>query len=133
MKRILIITIAVIATTITLCSATSSMSSNTSNGTLRFESTTMPALNCTLPMSRVTAIYRLLPESLTNLCFSEYQTVRDKLNHSSTFTHEGVRVRMTGEDPMMTIIFTIQGYKLTVTDVSWNDIDSVFNGSIANN
>ena len=129
MKRFIIITLAAIAATVTLCSASSHLSGNTSNGTVRFESTSMPALNCTLPMSRAAAIYRLLPESITALCASEYEAVRSKSARSSTFTHEGVRVRISGENPSMTFTFTAPGYKLTVSDVSWEEIDLLFDGT----
>lgn len=132
MKRILILSIAAIAATITLCSAASSLSGNSSNGTVRFESSSTPALNFTMPVSQATNIYRLMPESVTRLCDSEYEAVRNKCLRSSSFTHEGVRVTKTGDNPSMTFVFSVPGYKVTVSDVSWEDLDFLFIGKAHN-
>lgn len=131
MKKFIII-LAAIVSAITLCSAAAHVTGNSANGTIRFESTSTPALNCTLPMSRAAAIYRLLPESVTALCANEYDAVRDKCLRSSSFTHEGVTVKRTGNDPSMTLTFSVPGYKVTVSDVSWADIEFLFNGTAAN-
>jgi len=127
MKKFIIITIAAIVATVTLCSASSSsLTGNSSNGTVRFESTSIPALNFLMPVSRATAIFRLMPESVTSACINEYETVRRKCHHASSFTHEGVKVRVTGENPSMTFDFSVPGYKVTVSDVSWDDLDVLF-------
>lgn len=131
MKKFIIFTLAAIVATVTLCSATTHLTGTTANGTVRFESTSMPALNCTLPMSRAAAIFRLLPESVTSVCVNEYDAVRDKCLRSSSFTHQGVTVKRTGNDPSMTITLSAAGYKVTVSDVSWADIDLLFNGTAA--
>ena len=130
MKKFIIITLAAIVAAVTLCSATSALTGNTSNGTVRFESTSMPALNFMMPVSRATDIYRLMPESITSLCGSEYEAVRDRFHNSRSFTHQGVTVMRTGENPSMTFTFTVPGYKLTVSDVSWEDLDSLFIGTV---
>ena len=129
MKKFIIFTLAAVVAALTLCSATTRLTGTTANGTVRFESTSMPALNCTLPMSRAAAIYRLLPESVTAVCVNEYDAVRDRCLRSSSFTYQGVTVKRTGNDPSMTITFSVPGYKLTVSDVSWADIDLLFNGT----
>lgn len=126
MKKFIIITIAAIVATVTLCSSSSSLTGNSSNGTVRFESTSIPALNFSMPVSRATDIFRLMPESVTSACITEYEAVREKCHHSSSFTHEGVKVRKTGENPSMTFDFSIPGYKMTVSDVSWEDLDVLF-------
>lgn len=126
MKKFIIITIAAIVATVTLCSASSSLTGNSSNGTVRFESTSIPALNFSMPVSRATDIFRLMPESVTFACINEYEAVRKKCLHSSSFTHEGVKVRVTGENPSMTFNFSFPGYKVTVSDVSWEDLDVLF-------
>ena len=131
MKKIIILLLAAIVAAVTLCSATSYVAGTSANGTIRFESTSTPALNCTLPMSRAAAIYRLLPESVTALCADEYDAVRSKCLRSSSFTHEGVKVKRTGNDPSMTLTFSTSGYKVTVSDVSWADIELLFNGTVA--
>ena len=132
MKRIIILSIAAIAATITLCSAASSLSGNYSNGTVRFESSSTPALNFTMPVSQATNIYRLMPESVTRLCDSEYEAVRNKCLRYSSFTHEGVKVTKTGDNPSMTFVFSVPGYKVTVSDVSGEDLDFLFIGKARN-
>ena len=126
MKKFIIITIAAIVATVTLCSASSSLTGNSSNGTVRFESTSTPALNFSMPITRATAIFRLMPESVTTTCINEYEVVRKKCLNTSSFTHEGVKVRVTGENPSMTFDFSVPGYKVTVSDVSWDDLDVLF-------
>ena len=126
MKKFIIITIAAIVATVTLCSASSSLTGNSSNGTVRFESTSTPALNFSMPITRATAIFRLMPESVTTACINEYEVVRKTCLNTSSFTHEGVKVRMTGENPSMTFDFSVPGYKVTVSDVSWDDLDVLF-------
>ena len=129
MKKFIIITLAAIVATVMLCSATTNLSGNTSNGTVRFESTSHPALNFSMPASRAAEIFRLMPESFTSVCTKEYEAVRKKCLRSSSFTHEGVRVTRTGADPSLTIVLSTSGYKLTVSDVSLKDLDSLFDGS----
>ena len=132
MKKFIIITIAAIVAAVTLCSASSSLTGNSSDGTVRFESTSIPALNFSMLVSRATAIFRLMPESVTSACINEYQTVRRKCLRTSSFTHEGVKVRMTGENPSMTFDFSVPGYKVTVSDVSWEDLDALFTANEEN-
>ena len=132
MKRIIIIVIAAIAATITLCSASSNLGESASKGTVQFESATMPALNFTMPVSRAQDIIRLMPDSITTLCVTEYEAVRSKCKQTSRFTHEGVAVHWTGKEPNLTISFAVSGYKLTVSDVSWRDLDVMFAGSASN-
>lgn len=126
MKRILILALVAIATTITLCSATTSISDNASTGTVQFESTSMPSLNFSMPVSRARDIYRQMPESVTSACVNEYEAVRSKSLRSSSFTHEGVKVRKIGDNPSMTFVFSVPGYKVTVSEVSWEDLDLLF-------
>ena len=129
MKRILIIVLVAVAATITLCSATSAFSDNASKGTVQFESTSMPSLNFTMQVSRARDIYRLMPESVTAVCVNEYEAVRSKSLRSSSFPHEGVKVRKTGDDSSMTFVFSVPGYKVTVSEVSWEDLDLLFIGT----
>ena len=132
MKRILIIALVAVAATVTLCSATSAFSDNASTGTVQFESTSMPSLNFSMPVSRARDIYRLMPESVTSVCVNEYEAVRSKSLRSSSFTHEGVKVRKTGDDSSMTFVFSVPGYKVTVREVSWEDLDLLFLGTSRN-
>ena len=132
MKRILITTLVAIDATIALCSATSAFSDNASTGTVQFESTSMPSLNFTMPFSRARDIYRMMPESVTSICVNEYEAVRSKSLRSSSFTHEGVKVRKTGDSTSMTYVFSVPGYKVTVSEVSWEDLDRLFLGTSGN-
>lgn len=130
MKKFIIITLAAIVAAVILCSATANLSGITSNGTVRFESTSHPALNFSMPASRAAEIFRLMPESLTSVCTNEYAAVRKKCLRSSSFTHEGVRVTRTESDPSLTIVLSTSGYKLTVSDVSLKELDSLFDASV---
>lgn len=132
MKKYIIIVIAAIVAAITLCSATSSLGDSATKGTVQFESAAIPALNFVMPLSRAQDIFRLMPDTITTLCVSEYEAVRSKCNQASRFTHEGVSVQWTGKDPDLTISFAVSGYKLTVSDVSWGDLDVMFAGSADN-
>lgn len=132
MKKFIIITLAAIVAAVTLCSATSCLTGITSNGTVRFESSSAPALNFSMPMSRAADIFRLLPDSVTSVCVNEYAAVRDKSLRSNSFTHQGVRIRKSGENPSMTFVFTSAGYKVTVSDVSWEELDLLFDGASRN-
>ena len=132
MKRILIIALVAVAATVTLCSATSAFSDDSSISILQFESTSMPSLNFSMPVSRAMDIYRLMPESVTSVGVNEYEAVRSKSLRSSSFTHEGVKVRKTGDYPSMTFVFSVPGYKVTVSEVSWEDLDLLFIGTAGN-
>ena len=99
----------------------------------------IPALKLALPFSffsfiiatlpKLTSIYRLMPDSITALCGSEYEAVRAKSFKSTSFTHQGVTVKRTGENPSMTFTFSVPGYKVIVSDVSWDELDLLFTGT----
>ena len=129
MNKLIIFTVAAIVAAVTLSSATVNLAGGSSDSTVRFESTAMPALNFTMPVSRAADIYRLMPESITDLCGSEYEAVRDKTFKSTSFTHQGVTVKRTGENPSMTFTFSVPGYKVIVSDVSWDELDHLFTGT----
>lgn len=129
MRKSLFINVALIATILSLCSAIAATSSNNIlPGTVRFESTEMPALNFSIPVSRAADIYRLLPSSFTDVCRQEYIAVLDKCNQSHSVNHDGVKIRWFGVNPNLTFVFSVPGYKLTVTDVSIETMDSIFSG-----
>lgn len=123
MKKIIAVSIAAIAATIVLSAFGSE---NGSKGTIRFESTDMPALNFTMPVSRAADIFMLLPESVTSVCCREYAIVRGQCNNTSQFTYEGVNIQCAGADPTLQFVFTVPGYKLSVSDVSWDTLDDLF-------
>ena len=129
MKKFIIFTLAAIVAAVTLSSATINLTGSTSNGSVRIESSSVPALNFTMPVSRAADIYRLMPESITALCESEYEAVRAKSFKSTSFTHQGVTVKRTGENPSMTFTFSVPGYKVIVSDVSWDELDLLFTGT----
>ena len=129
MKKFIIFTLAAIFAAVTLSSATINLTGSTSNGSVRFESSTVPALNFTMPVSRAADIYRLMPDSVIALCGSEYEAVRSKSSNSASFTHQGVSVKRTGENPSMTFTFSVPGYKVIVSDVSWDELDLLFTGT----
>ena len=129
MKKI--ITILAIVASATLCTAAIAYAvegaSGTAKGIVHFESTGMPALNFTMPVSRAADIYRLLPESVTSVCCQEYEVVRDKCSRSARFTYEGVQIQCAGTGQALIFVFSVPGYRLTVADVSWETLDALFN------
>ncbi len=129
MKKILLFALAAVVAAVTLCSASAGMSDVTSSGTVRFESTSVPALDFSMSISRAAEIFRLMPDSFTSLCSKEYEAVRSRCERYQRFTHEGVTIQRTGSDPALTIEFSASGYKLTVSDVSWEELDRMFLGN----
>ena len=120
-------TIVAIATTLIISSAAvAHVTGNTFEGTVRFESSEMPALNFTMPVSRAADIFNLMPESVTTVCRQKYAAVRAECARAGRFSHEGVSVQRTGADPAMEFVFTVPGYKLTVSNVSWRMLDAMF-------
>lgn len=129
MRKSLFINVALIASFISLCAAVAATPSDpVLPGTVRFESTEMLALNFTMPVSRAAGIYRLLPSSVTDYCRQEYEAVLDKCNRSHKVNHEGVKIQWTGANPDLTFVFTVPGYKFTVSGVSVETMDSIVYG-----
>ena len=130
MKRFFILAAIVVATV--LCTAAFAFvlddPSVPTGGTVRFESTNMPELNFTMPVSRAAGIFRLLPESVSGVCRQEYEAVLDKCNRSHRVNHEGVKIQWSGVNPNQTFVFTVQGYKVTVSGVSVETMNSIFYG-----
>ena len=127
MKRTIFIIIAAIAATFVLCSAATAVSANSSSGNVSFESTQMPALNCSMQMATATQIIRLLPENIINLCKDEYKAVRGKCAKSSSFTHEGVKVRIIENNgTTVSVVFSIPNYKVIAHDLSLVELDRLF-------
>ena len=129
MRKSIFFNVAFIASILSLCSAIAATTSNNIlPGTIRFESTEMPALNFTMPVSRAADIYRLLPSSVTDVCRQEYEAVLDKCNRSHKVNHEGVKIQWSGANPDLIFVFTVPGYKLTVSGVSVETMDSIIYG-----
>ena len=128
MKNNFAITPLAVGAILTLFVAVSNLfaSEETISGTVRVESSAEPALNFSMPLSQVEAIYQLMPESVSSYCEQEYLAVRKKMLKSSRFTHEGVKVEWHGRETSMDITFTVQGYKLTVSNVSLYTLDGIF-------
>lgn len=128
MKRFFILA-AIVAATV-LCTAAFAFvlddDSVPNGGTVRFESTHMPQLNFTMPVSRAADIFRLMPESVAGVCRQEYAAVRSKCCQADHFTYEGVNIRCAGADPALQFVFTVPGYKLTVSGVSWETLGRMF-------
>lgn len=108
-------------------STTSFAEENTTSGKIVFTSTAVPALNCTMPVSTASIIFRMMPESIVKLCKKEYKAVRKKIEKSSNFKHEGVNVKITNNNgSTATVLFSAQGYQLCASDVSWSELDKLF-------
>ncbi len=131
MKKFFILFVAAVAAALTLTAAVSAPDSASASGhwegTVSFESAAMPALNCSMPLGRVASLYELAPENINGLCAREYETIRQRLRSSSSFTYQGVRVRkLQDSGKTVTLELSFQGYKLTVKDALWEDLDHLF-------
>ena len=131
MKKIIVIVLAAIAAALTLSAFASAPENGASQGEVSFESTAMPALNCTVSMEHAQSIYRLIPSNITDICEKEYAAVQKKCNSRSHFTHEGVDVRIVEIGEYVTIVFSASGYKVTARNVTWSELDAMFMGSNA--
>lgn len=127
MKRFIAIVIAATAAIVTL-TASISAADNNSAGTVSFESSSMPTLNCTVSIAHAKEIYRLIPGNIADICEKEYVSVQRKCSTRSHFTHEGVDIRVSVSGETVTIIFSVSGYKVTASNVTWNELDNIFLG-----
>ena len=130
MKKTFILLVAVLVAAVTLTASVSASDSAQWQGTVIFESSAMPALNFTVPLKRVDDVYPFIPDNISEICSGEYETVKKKCNSSSRFTHEGVRIRKIQDDgKTVTLEFTLSGYKVTVKDALWENLDRIFIGA----
>lgn len=127
MKKIIVLAIAAVAAVVSL-SAFASASDTASEGKVSFESTSMPALNCTMSIGHAWEIYRLVPFNIEDVVRQEYVTVRQKCKSRSRFTHEGVDVRVKDNGETVSIELGISSCKLTFSDVTWRELDNMFIG-----
>ena len=130
MKKTLIILLAALIAAITLTAFVSASDSAQWQGTVTFESSAMPSLNFAVPLKRVADIYPLVPENIIGICSGEYETVRKKCNSSSSFIHEGVKVRKIKDDgTSVSLELSLPGYEVTVKDALWENLDQIFIGA----
>lgn len=128
MKKVIIIIVATVAT-IAFTASISASNNNPSQGVVSFESSAMPTLNCSMSLQNARNLFVLIPGNIQDICREEYKKVSNKCSRSSSFTHEGVYVRVTHNDGQLaTIVFTVPGYKITAQDVSWKELDGMFLG-----
>lgn len=126
MKKAIIIIAAAIAA-IAFTASISASGNIPSQGVVSFESSAMPALNCSMSLQNARNLFVLIPGNIQDICREEYKNVSNKCSRSSSFTHEGVYVRVTRNDGQSaTIVFTVPGYKITAQDVSWKELDGMF-------
>lgn len=128
MKKIIIV-IAAVAATLALSAFASAPENASSQGEVSFESASMPALNCTVSMEHARSIYRLIPSNITEICEKEYASVQKKCYSRTHFTHEGVDVRVTDNGECITVVFSVPGYRVTAKNVTWAELDSMFNAT----
>ena len=128
MKKFLVIAVAAFAA-IALTASVSASNNPAAEGTISFESASMPALNCSVSMKDAISIYRFAPGNIVGICEEQYMEVRDKCSESSSFTHEGVQVRVKQRNgDRVTIELSVPGYKITANNVSWDDLELMFVG-----
>ena len=126
MKKIFILIVAAVAA-ITLTAAVSASDSVPSQGTVSFESASMPALNFTMPFQRASEIYGLAPGNIRDLCESGYKAVKSKSLSSSRFTYQGVGVRVNRNGSTLDVELSYGGYKIIASNVTMEELDRLFN------
>ena len=132
MKKFFILAVAALAAIVSVSVMSSSVKANDeipSEGTVSFESSAMPVLNFTMPIGQAKNIYRLVPSNIADICAKEYTTIKQKCNSSSDFTYEGVRVKVKKDGSSLTFVFSLNGNKLTASDVTWTELDTIFGSS----
>ena len=128
MKKFLVIAVAAIAA-VALTASVSASDNDATEGTISFESASMPSLNCSISMKDAISLYRYVPGNIVGICGEHYTAVRNKCFQSSSFTHEGVKVRVRQSNgDRVTIELSVPGYKITANDVSWDDLELMFIG-----
>ena len=127
MKKTLLFVFAAILAAVLTASSGASENYRT-EGKVSFESSKVPALNCTLSIDRARDLYWLIPTNICDLCTKEYAAFRNKSNTSSHFKHEGVDVRITEKERSITVELSYSGYKVVASDVTWADLDNIFFG-----
>ncbi len=132
MKKIIIIAVAAVAAIAVFTAKAGTTNDSPVKGTVSFESSVMPALNCTMSIDQVWDIYRLIPLNIDDVCRNEYINIRQKCESRAHFTHEGVDVQTKDVGGNVSIVFSYKGYKLTVKNVTWRELDNMFIGSDGN-
>ena len=128
MKKFIIVVIAAVAA-IALTASVSASNHPSAEGTISFESSSMPALNCSVSMKDAISIDRFAPGNIAGICEEQYMEVRRKCSKSSSFTHEGVKdcVKERNGD-RVSIELSVPGYKITANNVRWDDLELMFVG-----
>ena len=130
MKKTLIVLVAAAIAAITLTASVAASDSAHGQGTVSFESKSLPSLNFTMPLRQAAQIYSLAPENIRTICDGGYKTVRDKCLSSSRFSYAGVQVRKVDDNGAATTIeLSSPGYKVTIKNVLWDDLDRIFIGT----
>ena len=126
MKKIIIIAIATLVAAAALSASVRASDGSSSEGTVSFESSAMPMLNCTVSILHARDLYRMIPANISDLCADEYAAVRMKCSSRSHFVHEGVDVSVKESGGNVTIVLGVPGYKVTASNVTWEELDRMF-------
>ena len=132
MKKIITIAVAAVAAIAVFSAYAGTTNDSPAKGTVSLESSALPALNCTMSIDHVWDIYRLVPTNIDDVCRNEYIDIRQKCNSRAHFTHEGVDVQTEEIDGKVSIVFSFNGYRLTVKNVTWRELDNMFIGPDGN-
>lgn len=134
MKKTLIVLVTASIAAITLTASVAASDNAHGQGTVSFESRSLPSLNFTMPLRQAAQIYSLAPENIRTICDGEYKAVRGKCLSSSRFSYAGVQVRKVDDNgTVATIELSMPGYKVTIKNVLWDDLDQIFIGADGQN
>ena len=126
MKKFFKITLAAIAATLLTTVLVSATVAATAEEKVEFESSEMPALNCSMALSQAHAIYSLLPEEVKAVCRDEFKKVSSKCAEKSSFTYQGVKVSTTGHEGLVDVTFTYAGSNFRVKNATWESLGNFF-------
>lgn len=126
MKKFFKIALAAIAATLLTTVLVSATVAAAAEEKVEFESSEMPALNCSMALSQAHAIYTLLPEEIRAVCRDEFRRVSARCAEKSCFTYQGVKVNTAGHEGLVDVTFSYAGSKFRVKNATWESLEGFF-------
>jgi hypothetical protein len=77
----------------------------------------------------LTAIYKLMPQSVKDMCVASYKDISPRLEKSGecSFNYQGVRIsKIVAGDAPVKVKFSYQGHHIIVNDYSKEVYDEIF-------
>lgn len=127
MKKILKFSIAAVAVVLLTTVLVSATVAAVAEEKVEFESTSMPALNCSMALSQAHGIFNLMPNEIKSVCRNEFVKVSARCAQNSEFTYQGVRVKTRAHEGLVDLTFTYASNTVKVKNASWESLGLFFN------